>query len=479
MISTVLLSLYALAALGLAIYGGYFVWMATLPPANSDRPTPSPPEDDALPTVTVQLPMFNESRVAARVIDAVCRMRYPRAKLQVQVLDDSTDGSSEAVAARVAHWRARGLAIEHIRRASRDRFKAGALAHGLETASGELIAIFDADFVPAPEWLRHTAAWFCAAGSDELGLVQTRWGHLNAERSALTRTQARILDDFADQQALRAAAGLLVLFNGTAGLWRRACIDDAGGWSGRTLSEDFDLSLRAHMSGWTVAFDDAARAAAELPETVAAYRSQQRRWAKGNLQATRCLGPALLRSSFAWRQKIETLLSLSTHLTHVLLLAVLLLKLALFAWPHPLVPAVDLVLALGITGLCAPGVFAWATGQRGPPLDTLLQGGMIPTDAHGACAGIFGALGGEFHRTEKLGAAATPLIPQLRTDPAVLGDVALWLASLVALGLALRDGHIFALPVLLIYALSLGWVSALGLWESWLRIFSTARRSSS
>ena len=246
-------------------------------------PAPAPPV--RWPHVTVQLPVYNELAVVTRIIDAAAALDYPADRLHIQVLDDSTDESVALAARRVAYHQDRGLRIDHVRRASRQGYKAGALAHGLTETDGEFVAIFDADFVPAPDFLRRTLPHFAAP---EVGVVQTRWGHLNESESLLTRLQAFGLNaHFLVEQVGRAAGGHFLNFNGTGGVWRRTCIEDAGNWQADTLTEDLDLSYRAQLRGWRFVYRPDIVAPAELPAHLAALKSQQYRWNKGAAETAR------------------------------------------------------------------------------------------------------------------------------------------------------------------------------------------------
>ncbi|SNR32292.1 cellulose synthase family protein [Hymenobacter mucosus] len=246
---------------------------------------PAPPAPAAWPRVTVQLPIYNELYVVERIIDACAALRYPTDRLHLQVLDDSTDETVALAAARVAHYRAQGLRIDHVRRPTREGFKAGALRHGLEQTDGEFIAIFDADFVPEPDFLRRTIPHFQDAHT---GVVQTRWGHLNEEYSLLTELQAFGLNaHFYVEQVGRTAGGHFINFNGTGGVWRRTCIEDAGGWHADTLTEDLDLSYRAQLRGWRFRYLPRVVAPAELPAAMDAIKSQQFRWTKGAAETAR------------------------------------------------------------------------------------------------------------------------------------------------------------------------------------------------
>ena len=253
------------------------------------KPLPRLRPEDSRPLVTVQLPIYNEKYVAQRVIEAAGRLLYPADRLQIQVLDDSTDDTTVIAAMAVGVLRARGLNVEHVRRGQRTGYKAGALREGLRTATGEFIAMFDADFVPPGDFLERTIPGFA---DPQVGVVQTRWGHLNREYSPLTGAQAIGIDGhFGVEQGARCWGGLFLNFNGTAGVWRAKAIADAGGWTHDTLTEDLDLSYRAQLRGWSVLFLPDVVCPAELPVQIAGFKAQQRRWATGTIQATLKLVP--------------------------------------------------------------------------------------------------------------------------------------------------------------------------------------------
>lgn len=247
---------------------------------------PSHQPGEEWPFVTVQLPIYNELYVIERLIDAIAEFDYPKDRFEIQVLDDSTDETVEVTARKVAEVRARkGVNIEQVRRPDRVGFKAGALAYGLQSARGEFIAIFDADFLPPPDFLRNTIPHF---DSDNIGVVQTRWTHINIDYSILTKLQAFALDaHFSVEQQGRNAAGYFMNFNGTAGVWRTQCIEDAGGWQSDTLTEDLDLSYRAQLKGWKFKFMENLESPAELPAAMEAIKSQQFRWTKGAAETAR------------------------------------------------------------------------------------------------------------------------------------------------------------------------------------------------
>jgi cellulose synthase/poly-beta-1,6-N-acetylglucosamine synthase-like glycosyltransferase len=275
------------------------------------------------PAVLTQIPLYNESTVAARVIDAVAGIDYPHGLHHIQILDDSTDETREIVDACVKYWRTRGVGISVVRRADRRGFKAGALQHGLALHPAEFVAIFDADFVPPPDFLRRTIPTLAAG--PKLGWVQARWEHLNAELNVLTRAQATGIDaHFAIEQSAR-SAGFFMAFNGSAGVWRRKAIEDAGGWSDATLTEDLDLSCRAALHGWRGLLLPEVTVPAELPQTFTAFQAQQYRWAKGSLQTARRLVPKVWRSDWPRWAKIQTTLHLTQYLLQPLLVMLTLL----------------------------------------------------------------------------------------------------------------------------------------------------------
>lgn len=279
--------------------------------------------DVDIPHVTVQLPVFNEKYVLERLVEAVCQFDYPADKLEVQILDDSTDETQELGARLAEEYRAKGYDISHIHRVDRTGYKAGALEAGTQVAKGDLLAVFDADFVPPPHFLRRTVHAF---QNDEIGMVQVRWAHINRNYSLLTRAQALFLDGhFAIEHAARFHSGRFFNFNGTAGIWRRQCITDAGGWQHDTITEDLDLSYRAQLAGWKFFYINEVAAPAELPVEMNAFRTQQHRWAKGSIETARKLLPRLLRSPLPFRVKTEALFHLTGNLSYMLMVILSLL----------------------------------------------------------------------------------------------------------------------------------------------------------
>ena len=272
---------------------------------------------DDLPKVTVQLPIFNEVYVVERLLKSVSELDYPKDRLQIQVLDDSTDDTRDVTALAVAELQSRGFDVELLHRTDRTGFKAGALEAGMASTDNEFVCILDADFVPAPDLLRKTIHFFV---DPKVGMIQTRWGHLNRGYSLLTRVQAMFLDGhLLLEQTARSRSGRFFNFNGTAGLWRRSCIEEAGGWQHDTLTEDLDLSYRAQLAGWKFIFLSDVITPAELPVDMNGFKSQQHRWTKGSIQTCKKLLPTVWRSKLPLRLKIEATAHLTSNFAYLLL----------------------------------------------------------------------------------------------------------------------------------------------------------------
>ncbi|MEE2757095.1 MAG: glycosyltransferase [Myxococcota bacterium] len=304
--------------LGLLVIFGlhrYTLLKLTLKHRKSADPSAPPPKE--YPKVTVQLPIYNERYVVRRLIDHVCRLDYPSDRLEIQVLDDSDDDTSKLIQTAVLDWQQRNINIIHVQRAERTGFKAGALDYGMQIAKGELIAIFDADFIPEKQFLKTVVCHFERA---EVGMVQARWEHINRSQSLLTRAQAILLDGhFQIEHFARNRAGLFFNFNGTAGIWRKACISSAGGWQHDTITEDLDLSYRAQLKGWKFIYLRDLSVPAELPGDMNAFKTQQHRWAKGSIQVARKQLKTIIKSEQPWRVKLEAVLHLTNNFAYVLL----------------------------------------------------------------------------------------------------------------------------------------------------------------
>jgi len=466
-------ALYLTAAVWLAVYGFNSLTLTLLFLHVRRRPNPSPGAGP-LPRVTVQLPIYNERWVVRRLLEAAARLDYPRELLQLQVLDDSVDDTRAIVDALVERWRRRGLDISVIRRQQRRGFKAGALANALPLATGELIAIFDADFSPPRDWLLRVVPHF--AGRPRLGFVQTRWGHLNGVYSGPTRAQVLALDGhFIVEQTARQRSGLLMNFNGTAGIWRRTCVENAGGWSQRTLCEDLDLSYRAQMAGWQSLYLPDVVAPAEVPPTVSSFKRQQRRWATGSTQCLRHLAAPLLRSRLRWWQKLGGLVHLSGYCGHPLLLLLLIISLPMLFVDGGMRFQTAF---LGVASIGPPLLYSvsqMVQGRKGTrrlvylPLLVLLGGGLALSNTLAVLRGLSGG-SGSFERTPKFrlvgaGGDWRGKSYALGFDATALGEVALAFYALVGAGVAWHEGRVYAVPFFGLYLLGFAYVAFEGLRE--------------
>lgn len=396
----------------LFVYGMNFIYL-TVVAVRRRNLHPASCTPATWPAVTIQLPIYDELYVARRLIDGVAQMDYPADRLEIQVLDDSSDETSDLVSLVVAGWRDRGVDITHVRRPARDGYKAGALRHGLETARGEFTAIFDADFLPRSDFLRETVPVLLA--DPRLAFVQARWGHVNRGFSLLTRLQALAIDGhFAIEQYARWASGKWFNFNGTAGVWRRSALVDAGGWQDDTLTEDLDLSYRAFLAGWRAGFLRLVEAPAELPVSFMAYRRQQHRWARGSFECAIKHLPSIWRSPISFAHKVSATLHLTGYAIHLLLLALSLLYPLLLSvlGPHPEVFAVlGRLSILNITTLAPTLLFTVGQRQLGRrwilqiPLLLLLSvlgSGMMVNTGRAAWQTLRGG-SAAFERTPKFG----------------------------------------------------------------------------
>jgi cellulose synthase/poly-beta-1,6-N-acetylglucosamine synthase-like glycosyltransferase len=397
-------TVYGILAAWLALYGlnsllltVVYAWIRR----RALRPVAQP---GSWPSVTVQIPIYNELYVVERSIAAAAALDYPRELLQIQVLDDSTDETTLIARRAAARFAQMGVDIQYVHRSRRDGFKAGALAHGFHRATGELLAILDADFVPPKDFLRRVVPYFSAP---TVGCVQARWDHLNRTYSILTQAQAMGIDGhFVVEQRVRSQAGFFLNFNGSAGVWRRACIEDAGGWQADTLTEDLDLSYRAQLAGWRILYVPDVRVAAELPPQFDALRRQQARWAQGSIQVARKILPLLLGSEQPWRVKIQGALHLTGYMVHPLLLTTLVLTLPMVLTNSRVSPLVPYCL-LATAG--PPLLYLLAQTERGPgwwrelrfaPM-LLLVGMGLALNNTVAVARAFLGRRGEFQRTPK------------------------------------------------------------------------------
>jgi cellulose synthase/poly-beta-1,6-N-acetylglucosamine synthase-like glycosyltransferase len=314
---TFTLACYFFVVIVLAVYGWHRYYLVYLYMKNRDRQAKQGPALSPLPVVTIQLPLYNEMYVADRLIDAVCKIDYPRELFEIQVLDDSTDETRSIAELAVRRTAAQGIDIKYLHRTDRTGYKAGALEAGLKVARGEYVGVFDADFIPTPDFLTRLMPHFADPG---VAMVQARWGHINEDYSLLTKIQAILLDGhFVLEHGGRNRGGRFFNFNGTAGVWRRTAIDDAGGWQHDTLTEDLDLSYRAQLRGWRFVFVQDLIAPAEVPVEMNAFKSQQHRWAKGSIQTCMKLLPRILRADIPLGVKVEAFFHLTANFNYILM----------------------------------------------------------------------------------------------------------------------------------------------------------------
>jgi cellulose synthase/poly-beta-1,6-N-acetylglucosamine synthase-like glycosyltransferase len=421
---------------GMAVFGLNSFILTLLYLHSNRRPMPilSIPENGShLPLVTVQLPIYNERYMARRLLKSITDLDYPRQSLQIQVLDDSTDLTTRLVRRLVEEYQAKGFDIQILHREDRSGYKAGALAAGLKQATGELVAIFDADFIPDPSWLRRAVPEF---SDPRLGCLQTRWGHTNRDYNLLTLTQALGIDGhFIVEQTARSRNGLFLNFNGTAGIWRRAAIEDAGGWQADTLTEDLDLSYRAQLRGWRIGYRPDILVPAELPAQVEAFKSQQFRWAKGSIQTLRKLAPRLFSVDMPWTVRLSALIHLSGYAVQPFMLLMLLLTLpvASFAGSFQHLFSWTSLIAFG-----PPFLYSVTSTESTPhvkdrlrvlPLLILLGFGLSLNNSIAVIEGLVGH-GGEFQRTPKFN---LPQRSDLRSDRRSLKPRGSWSGSAYAL----------------------------------------------
>lgn len=413
-VQTLVIVLYLVTLGVLALYGIHrsvllFLYLRH----RHERTTPRSRFDEAdLPAVTIQLPMFNERFVAERLIDAIASVDYPRDRLEIQVLDDSTDATSAIARARCAALRQRGLDISYVHRELRTGYKAGALAAGMRRAKGDFLLIFDADFVPGPGIVRDLIDFFA---DPTVGMAQARWSHLNRDASLLTHCQAMLLDGhFVIEHAARNRSGRFFNFNGTAGMWRRAAIAAAGGWQHDTITEDMDLSYRAQLAGWKFVYAPHVSAPAELPCDMNSFKGQQYRWAKGSIQTARKLLRTVLHAPVSRKAKAEAFFHLTNNLAYVLLLVLAALQLPNMLirrqLEHPELLMLDVPLFLATCGSVAAFyvvAYRHLYGRSWPAIKHLpamlaVGIGLAVNNGRAVIEGLFGG-GVEFVRTAKSG----------------------------------------------------------------------------
>jgi cellulose synthase/poly-beta-1,6-N-acetylglucosamine synthase-like glycosyltransferase len=477
----VFLGVYFGVLMVLAVYGSHRYRMAYLYYRHKFRvPTPNGILT-RLPRVTIQLPIFNEMYVVERLVEAVCRIDYPRSLLQIQVLDDSTDETCAIARTCVERQQKLGHDIVHLHRENRAGFKAGALEAGLDSATGEFVAVFDADFVPDADFLRRTVAFFA---DPKIGMVQVRWGHLNRDYSVLTQAQSIFLDGhFVIEHTARNRSGCFFNFNGTAGIWRREAITSAGGWQHDTLTEDLDLSYRAQLAGWQFVFLPDVVSPAEVPVDMNAFKSQQHRWAKGSIQTCRKLLPRILRSDLSPLVKREAFFHLTNNVAYLLmvLLSVMMPLSMVVRFNHGLYGTLFLDLPFFLTATASVCFFyvasqreqgrGWWERIRFLPFLMSLGIGLAVNNAHAVVEALLNQQSA-FTRTPKTGAEGR--VVKVRVKKAYLGQKTL--ASIVELtfGLYFTGGLYFAvekeiwtsIPFLLLFQVGFLYVGLSSLLQS-------------
>lgn len=464
-----LTALYVFCAVLLTIYAGSELILLINYWRFRNQPIPVPQVSE-WPTVVVQLPIYNERYVVERLLNAVAALDYPRDRLTVQLLDDSTDDTAKIAADKVAALAATGLNIHHIRRENRAGYKAGALAYGLTLVDSELVMVLDADFVPAPDFLRRTVPHLAA--DPGLGMVQTRWGHLNPFNNLLTLGQTLALDGhFVVEQTARSRAGWLMSFNGSGGVWRAQCIRDAGGWRDLTLTEDLDLSYRAQLAGWRFLYLPDVVVPGELPPQIAAYKQQQARWAKGSTQTLGYILHPLWHSRFSVPQRVMATLHLCQYIPHPLMIMLLLLS-------PPLLMAHSLqrlpLGLLGIVGLGPPLVYVvsqrslypdWKKRMLAFPVLLALGTGIAWSNTRAVMGGLFGTRS-EFRRTPKFARAWQASGYAMRYDPGMWVELFLAAYAIWGVSIALRMSPALA-PYLAVYGFAFGLVGLWGVYDRW------------
>lgn len=471
-----------MAAIDILVLGAYFGLMAVLSLFGAHRYSllylyyrhrdkrQGPPAKrlDKLPRITVQLPVYNERFVVRELLEAVCNLQYPRELLEIQVLDDSDDKTRTILANAVREKRAEGIPIEYIRRSSREGYKAGALQAGLERAQGELIAVFDADFTPDPDFLQRMVHYFA---DPEVGAVQARWTFRNRNASTLTRLQAMLLDGhFVFEHGARARSGRFFNFNGTAGMLRKSMIEDAGGWQHDTLTEDTDLSYRAQLRGWRFLYVPSIEAPSELPNDMVSFQIQQFRWAKGLVQTGLKLLPAIALSRRSMSIKVEAFFHLAANLAYPLMLAlaVLILPAMLLRHGHLEGQLLWLDLPAFVLTFCSLSSF-YALAQRELnhgaarshihriPLLVAVGIGLAISNTGAVVGALFGRRS-PFERTAKLsasrdGASESRLTYLPRAGWRAVANFAAAGYFAACLGIALHIGHWLGLPVIGLFLL--------------------------
>jgi len=450
------------------------------------KKTPEYPLPAELPKVTIQIPLYNEKYVAERLIHAVCSIKYPADKLEIQILDDSTDETQAILQNCVKEYKEKGVNIKYLHRTNREGFKAGALKAGLEVAEGEFVAIFDADFLPNPDFLLKTISQFT---DPKVGMVQTRWEHLNEEYSYITKAQALSLDGhFAVEQYARFKSGCFINFNGTAGIWRKSCIIDAGNWQPDTLTEDLDLSYRAQMKGWKFVYLNDVTSPAELPADINALKTQQFRWTKGAVETARKLLPKLLTSKLPAKIKIEGAIHLTSNIVYPFILIVALLNLPVLLIKNYTTAYDTFYAIMSIFVLASISTFLFYTfsqmtihndWRKRLLLFPLFMAGSMGFAVNNTRAVIEALIGkkSSFTRTPKMGivgadensaqAAKTNIYKPRKIPKSTFTELIFALYFVVCVGVSIYYLEIAAIPFQLMFLFGFGLVAVLSLKEAY------------
>jgi cellulose synthase/poly-beta-1,6-N-acetylglucosamine synthase-like glycosyltransferase len=474
------ITLYLAVLSILGVYGFHRAHLVYLFWRHRNNQPPAPLAWDELPLVTVQLPMYNELYVAERLLDSIALLDYPKDRLELQVLDDSTDETIEIVAKKVAALKAMGFDITHIHRVDRTGFKAGALEQGMMIAKGDYLMVFDADFVPTPSILRQLISYFT---DPKVGMVQARWDHLNRDYSMLTRAQALMLDGhFVIEHIARNRSGRFFNFNGTAGIWRKTAIIDAGGWQHDTITEDMDLSFRAQIRGWKFIYVPDAIAPAEVPCEMNSFKGQQFRWAKGSAQTTKKILPMVLRANLPLRVKLEACFHLTNNFAYLFLVALACLQLPNMLLRHkidnPKLLLLDVPLFVATSGSIILFYLSthhflyrnvWDAAKR-LPLMMALGIGLSINNAHAVLEGLF-TKDAEFVRTAKHGITTNDQSWKKRKykaskNIATVVEVLFGLYFVFTIGLAAYTGAWTSIPFLVLFMVGFLYVGLLSLYQA-------------
>jgi cellulose synthase/poly-beta-1,6-N-acetylglucosamine synthase-like glycosyltransferase len=487
-IISILHPLYLIISILLGLYSLNFsiltciFWLRKLQRKEVGNTSFAPPSNANWPMVAVQLPMYNEGQIAVRLIDQVAGFDYPLDCMHIQILDDSTDGTTELIAQRAEYWKSQGRWITLHHRTNRKEYKAGALREAMDQTPADLFAVFDADFLPPADWLKKTVSPFMLPSSEQLGFVQTRWAHLNDRYSLITMAQALFMDaHFGIEQPISTSLGFFNYLNGTGFILRRACVLEAGNWCGDTLVEDMDLCIRAQIAGWKGIFLRDVSAPAELPALISAYKSQQYRWAKGSIQSIRRLTGKILRSKLPIATRMEGLVHIFSYLIHPLIFLLLILALPLYLWSNDWLVKLP-IRSLSIIGLSMPFYYFSAhlvlyPPRRWPeillrlPALSLLSLGVLVNNTFALIDGM-GKGPVVFERTPKLGILQhdrpnlkSVKIP-LKVSKSMWVEIVLAIYAVWASIITMQGGNIIAAYFFSMYSLGLGWIAGVEIIEN-------------